>query len=322
MTTQAIAVREEFAIDAALQWTPETLRANIQRESQLRDVVLEYFRSAMKQGHHYYTIGDGKDGKDGKPALSKEGSLNICSLFKVTPSVDVPDETYHADGHYTVRVRCHILDRSGQIVATGDGMCSTRESKYAYRWLFDNEVPEEIDVSTLKKRTGESKYGKKWTRYQCPNQDLADSYNTVLKMADKRAMVAAALKLPLVSELFTQDLEDQIKDNQTAKSATTTSRRATAGGGGSEGTNRQPPAGHRPIEDIMNELNLNGDSIQWGADSDACLGYVGNLLGRKVAKIDQLTGGQQTMLARDLEQRLADLKDQTAEREAIAAEAA
>src|SRR5690606_9214815 len=135
-TNTTLVPHEDLSIDVVMQWTPETLRANIEREKALRSVIVEYFRAAMQEGHHYYRIDQGS-----KPALSKEGSLNICSLFKVVPSVDAPSETYHDDGHYTVRARCHILDRAGQIVATGDGMCTTRESKYAYRWVFDNNVP-------------------------------------------------------------------------------------------------------------------------------------------------------------------------------------
>jgi hypothetical protein len=61
-----------------------------------------------------------------------------------------------------------------------------------------------------------------------PNQDLPDVYNTVLKMSGKRAMVDAVLKLPLVSELFTQDLEEQIADNVKSKADTKQTRRQEA----------------------------------------------------------------------------------------------
>lgn len=41
-----------------------------------------------------------------------------------------------------------------------------------------------------------------------PNPDLADVYNTVLKMAVKRAHVAAILFVTCASDVFTQDVED------------------------------------------------------------------------------------------------------------------
>jgi len=40
------------------------------------------------------------------------------------------------------------------------------------------------------------------------NTDLADTYNTVLKMAKKRALVDATLTATAASDIFTQDLED------------------------------------------------------------------------------------------------------------------
>lgn len=208
--------------DLLAEWTPESLRVAMQREQQMRIVVLEYCKAAMKEGHHFYNL-PGQQNR--KPALSKEGALNLCSLFKVTPSPDAVTETFHDDGHYTARARCHITDRAGNIVATGDGLCTSRESKYAYRWCFGSEVPADIDKETLKQKTGTGRNNRPYTQYQVPNQDLADIYNTVLKMAGKRAMVDAVLKLPLVSELFTQDLDEQVADAVQRKQETAQTRR-------------------------------------------------------------------------------------------------
>jgi hypothetical protein len=47
------------------------------------------------------------------------------------------------------------------------------------------------------------------TEGRVPNPDLADTYNTVLKMADKRALIAAVLNGTAASDVFTQDVEDQ-----------------------------------------------------------------------------------------------------------------
>jgi len=54
------------------------------------------------------------------------------------------------------------------------------------------------------------------TVYRQANPDLMDVWNTVLKIAQKRAHVAAALTLGAVSDLFTQDLEDYIDGDFTA----------------------------------------------------------------------------------------------------------
>ena len=180
-------------------WSPDELRAMVAQEIELRAIIVDYYRSQMVANKHYYTLQPGQ-----KPALSKEGALNLCSLFKVRVSAQPPCEQFHADGHYSVRYRVHLVSmRSGDVIADGDASCSTRESKYAYRWVKATDVPTFLDIKALPSRKG--RYG---IQYRIPTPDLADHYNTVLKMAYKRAIVAAALCLPLVSELFTQDLEE------------------------------------------------------------------------------------------------------------------
>jgi hypothetical protein len=44
--------------------------------------------------------------------------------------------------------------------------------------------------------------------YRIPNPDVADVVNTIQKMAQKRALVAATLIATSASEFFTQDVED------------------------------------------------------------------------------------------------------------------
>lgn len=190
-------VRHDGGLSA---WSPDELRTMVAQEIELRTIVVDYYRSQMTPNHHYYTLQEGQ-----KPALGKEGALNLCSLFKVRVSAEDPHEVYNDDGHYTVRYRVHLVSmRSGEVVADGEASCSTRESKYAYRWIKERDLPDSLDTTTLAKRSNQ------WgTQYRVPHPDLADHYNTVLKMAFKRAIVAAALCLPLVSELFTQDFEEE-----------------------------------------------------------------------------------------------------------------
>lgn len=202
------------------EWTPESLELAIRRENAMRQVVIKYFKSAMNEGHHYYRL---SEAQNTKPALSKEGALNLCSLFKVRPDEPQIIETYHDDGHYTVRAKINLLSLKNEMVlASGDGLCSTKESKYAFRWVWANQVPAEVNKDTLKKKTLRNNS----VQYQLPNENLADLYNTTLKMAAKRALVDAVLKLPLVSELFTQDLDEQIAENTQKKQAETQTRSA------------------------------------------------------------------------------------------------
>jgi hypothetical protein len=266
------------------EWTPEQLQETVEREHKMRSIIIAYCQKAMKDGHHYYNLS--KQDKDKvKPALGKEGALNLFSLFKVTASPEEPRETYAGDGHYSVRSRVLVIsNRSGAVVATGDGLCTTRESKYAYRWVWPNEIPAHVDKDKLERKEWEGKDSRKLTKYKLPNEDLADLYNTVLKMSAKRAIVDAALKLPLVSELFTQDLEEQIAGNVTEKAQQTRSRNSSTP---SATSGAQTPK----VEMKKRAVNLKNKLIaEHGIDETDTL----NVLPEGVHNFDELTEEQAT----------------------------
>lgn len=207
--TTAVAAYEpgpevENKIAVRPSWTIETFQENVDREQAMRKILQKYMADAMIKDHHYYSFKDGD-----KPALTQEGAHSICSLMKAFFGPPENEKEYHPDGHLSVTSRIQVFNTdTGALLATGDGICTTRESKYSYRWVWDNEVPAGVDVSQLKSKSGTKRDGKKWTQYQMPNQDLPDLYNTVLKMAVKRAKVAAVRQLPLVSELFVAEDDD------------------------------------------------------------------------------------------------------------------
>lgn len=210
-TSEALSVPEEQDARIAVRqdWTPEVFQAEVEKEKAMRGILQKYMKDAMIKDHHYYSFKDGD-----KPALTQEGAHAICSLMKGVIGPPENRETYHDDGHYSVTSRVEIFNQHGERIATGDGICTTRESKYAYRWIWDNEVPNGVDKSKLKSKSGVGRNNKPWTQYQMPNQDLPDLYNTVLKMAVKRAKVAAVRQLPLVSELFVADDSDEPDEPQ------------------------------------------------------------------------------------------------------------
>jgi len=222
----ALAVLPQRPLAGLELWEPETLRAMIKREIELREIMLEYMRGQMKRGQHYYTRQDfgrreGEEasaGGDDKPSLKKEGPLNLCHLLHCRPVVAHRDETFHPDGHYTVTTTVHLISlRTGEIVGEGEGLCTTRESKYAWRWLWPSQLPETERVGlvtkSLKPKKGPNK-GKWVTLYRVANTSLADLFNTVLKLSYKRGLVAGVLTLPLASELFTQDVEDLAEEDE------------------------------------------------------------------------------------------------------------
>lgn len=143
---------------------------------------LQYLMSnVLKQGEHYGVI----PGTKGKPSLLQPGAEKICLMFKLVPRYRV-EKTQLPGGHREVEVTCTLYQRGSDVVeGEGMGSCSTLESKYRYRkrWVNNQPVKEE-------------------------NADIADTYNTVLKMAKKRALVDAVKSTTAASDIFTQDVED------------------------------------------------------------------------------------------------------------------
>ena len=151
-------------------------------------------RSSLKAGLDYGVIpGTGK-----KPTLLQPGAEKIALMLGITLRHDVTTSQLPGD-HREVTVVAHaILRKTGEEVGDGVGLCSTMESKYRYR------------------NDGEHKVNGRPGKVE--NRDVADVYNTVLKMAEKRADIDCVKRVASASEFFTQDLED-MPDYETQQQA-------------------------------------------------------------------------------------------------------
>jgi hypothetical protein len=195
--------------------------------------VREARKKVMEKDVHYGVI----PGTGDKPTLKKPGAEILLSLFQLDPEPEV--QINDLDGEhreYIVRGPVYHIP-SGNRVGKGVGSCSTKESKYRYRYIdetTDVAVPgdfwdsgddmAERDNDILREalkqggveipsgaQTGVDKTEDGWkitVKSQGENPDIADVYNTCLKMAKKRWMVDVALTATHASELFTQDVED------------------------------------------------------------------------------------------------------------------
>jgi len=184
-------------------------------------------REAMIEGHHY-----GKVPGSTKDVLLKPGAELLCMAFRLDPQYGVTTER---DGsHLTITSTCTLWHvPTGQRCGSGMGSCSTRESKYAYRQA-KRACPkcgaEQINKSKFPPR-GKPQEAPGWYCFakaggcgqefaaddpaitgqvtgRVANEDLADAENTVLKMSNKRSLVAAVLNVTAASDILTQDLED------------------------------------------------------------------------------------------------------------------
>jgi len=190
----------------------------------IQNVMKEVMEGPTKDnptGVHYGVV----PGTRGKPSLYKAGAEKLSLVFRLRPimsdAADI-DVVEMGNGHREYRVRCHILDQFGRELATGVGSCSTMESKYRYRRSSDFEVQDcdiPADYRDQKEKYRKEGFGAKqvdgvwkWVKYstegRSENPDIADTYNTVLKMAKKRAYVDGILSSTAASDIFTQDIED------------------------------------------------------------------------------------------------------------------
>lgn len=208
----ALAVRDELSVEEVV--------AQVEKIQQV--VAL-----AMKKDEHYGVIPGTK-----KPTLLKPGAEKLCLTFRLDPEYVVAEQFFD-DRHYYVRATCTLFHiPTGNRVASGIGSCTSRESKYAYRNAA--RICPECGGSFIIK--GKDEYGGGWLCFKkkggcgakfeagdqviegqaegkSENPDLADTYNTVLKMACKRALVAAVLNGTAASDQFTQDMEDRPPDD-------------------------------------------------------------------------------------------------------------
>lgn len=138
-----------------------------------------------------------------RPTLLKPGAEKIIQLFGCVADATVTHREQDLEsGYLNVEVTVNIVDlRTGNRVGAGIGSCSTLESKYRWRkeWYNGNGTPQGDGWTKTS--------GNKWFR-RVQNPDMADQWNTVIKMAKKRALVDAALSISGASEMFTQDIED------------------------------------------------------------------------------------------------------------------
>ena len=160
----------------------------------------------LLKGHDYGVIPGTQ-----KPTLLKPGAEKITKILGLSDKYDVTQRVEDWDrGFFHYEVKCILTHLgTGVVISEGLGSCNSKESKYRWRWVFPNDVPEGIDHTKLLKKTGSRRDGKgTFVQYRLDNDDIFSQVNTLLKMAEKRSLVDAALHAGRLSDLFTQDIED------------------------------------------------------------------------------------------------------------------
>lgn len=194
-------------------------------------LIQQVMSAVMRDKEHYGTI----PGCGDKPTLLKPGAEKLAMTFRLAPDFEI-DERDMGAGHREYLIRCRLVSiNTGQLVGTGVGSCSTMESKYRWRtgpveftgepvpgqyWAKRKEAPAEAQKliggkgHSTKKNPDTGAWEIVIVGDKVENPDIADQYNTVLKMAKKRAFVDAVLSTTAASDIFTQDIEDLPTDEE------------------------------------------------------------------------------------------------------------
>lgn len=190
-------------------------------------LIKDIREQVMEEGEHFGVV----PGTSGKPTLYKPGAEVLCAAFALYPEFEALNEVTNWDADepfFFFRYRCTLKSRDGRFtVGSGIGSCNSREKKY--RWRSAERICPHCEKPTIIK--GKEEYGGGWLCWykkggcgakfddgdpaiegqevgQVPNPDIADQVNTIDKMAQKRALVAATLVAVGASNFFTQDVED------------------------------------------------------------------------------------------------------------------
>ncbi|HEX4455690.1 MAG TPA: hypothetical protein VH143_32740 [Kofleriaceae bacterium] len=189
--------------------------------------IVEVMRELLIEGHHFGRIPNTGD----KQVLLLAGAQMLAASVGLGPQYEI-ERIDLANTHREYQVLCTLNNiATGVAVGQGVGSCSTMESRY--RWRKGERSCPECGAAAIIK--GKSDYGGGWLCFskkggcgtkwpdgaaeiesqlvgRVENSDIADTFNTVLKMAKKRAFVDAVLTTLGASDLFTQDLEDLVTE--------------------------------------------------------------------------------------------------------------
>lgn len=198
---------------------------SVQDVRQQINLIQSLMKDAMQKDEHYGIIPGCK-----KPSLLKPGAEKLSMMFRLSPSYEIR-QTELVNGHRDYFVVCTLSHSpTARVLGQGVGSCSSMESKFRYRggekvstgkpipkeyWNLKNDGKTE-DAQKLIGGRGfaPGKIDGNWEicgiGEKTENPDIADQYNTVLKMAKKRAHVDAVLTVTAASDIFTQDIEDLI----------------------------------------------------------------------------------------------------------------
>ena len=185
-----------------------------------RRVVLlnDFYKEVMQAGTDYDTIPGTP-----KPSLFQPGAQLLDAIFGLVPKFEELEGTIrdYDKGFFAYEIRCALIQKqTGDVAAEGIGSCNSMEGRYRWR----DAKPTCPDCGYELRMSKDRPEWYCWRKNggcgatfpgdnfkaggKVENDDPYTLANTILKMAQKRAHVAATLNATGASRIFTQDVED------------------------------------------------------------------------------------------------------------------
>lgn len=222
-----------------------------------REQITQFVKRIMKNGVDYGVI----PGTGDRPALLKAGAEKLTTLFGLTKKFTIIERIedwtgidHDGEPFFYYVYRCSLY-RGDLLIAEADGSCNSHETKYRYR-KGERVCPKCGQANIRKSRQAGggwycwAKLGGCGATFQdgdkaiegqevgrILNPDVADQANTILKMAQKRALVAATLLGTSASEYFStkevpgMDEDDQAGDDESKPATSPVAPKPASGNG-------------------------------------------------------------------------------------------
>jgi hypothetical protein len=212
----------------ALRTLPEKL-GELVAQKHFIEMVEGIYATLMVEGIDYGTPKD-QNGKPifPKPMLYKSGAelLRLYLELQLKTSVDDSKSDYSIPV-IRFRVTTDIYDKAGKFLGSGEGVCSSLETKYRYRWFTAQQLPASMKTNMTKMIKKADDNGKtkeveaidleawintygigsaRWTRFgvqvRVESQDIFDQENTILSQAKKRSLADGIKTVTGASRIF------------------------------------------------------------------------------------------------------------------------
>lgn len=252
---------------------------------ELRDVM----RSVMVAEQDYGVI----PGTKSKPTLLKPGGEKLAMMFRLAPEF-IETVTKLDNDHREYQVKCRLTHMpTGNFVGEASAVCSTMESKYRYRGgarkcpMCGKEAIKKSKFPPRDQPQAQPGFycfakvggcGANFTHddpdivgqseVKTENPDIADQYNTVKQIAQKRAFLSAIKTATASSELFTIDVGDPENEHDAPDdrrpldpAAAKDRRNQAASGEENQDTQRREPPKQQPKPDLSKEFTELRDAI-------------------------------------------------------------